>query len=284
MPAAPPALSTLRDVLACPVCARGLDHAPDALRCAAGHGFDIARQGYVSLLAGGRRAGDGDTADMVAARTEFLQRGHYEPIATAVADAVLAAGLPDGAAIVDLAGGTGYYLAAVLDRATTARGVSLDISPYASRRAARAHPRAAAVRADVWQALPVRPGSVDAVLSVFGPRNPEEIARVLTPGSGRFVVVTPGAEHLRELVGPLGLIAVDPDKDARLAQQLAELTVVDERELRYEADMTRDDARHEALMGPSAHHVNPAELTRAVEALPETTPVTIAVTVRTYRA
>ena len=95
-------------------------------------------------------------------------------------------------------------------------GVVLDSSPYAARRAARAHPRAMAVVADTWARLPVRDGAVDRVLVVFAPRNGPEIARVLDP-DGRLVVVTPAADHLGELVGPLGLLRVDPDKAARLA-------------------------------------------------------------------
>ena len=51
-------------------------------RCAAGHSFDIARQGYVNLL---RRAApeNADTPEMLAARDRFLVAGHYAPIAAA---------------------------------------------------------------------------------------------------------------------------------------------------------------------------------------------------------
>ncbi len=73
--------------------------------------------------------------------------------------------------------------------------------------------------ADTWARLPVRDGAVDRVLVVFAPRNGPEIARVLRP-DGRLVVVTPAADHLAELVGPLGLLRVDPDKAARLAATL----------------------------------------------------------------
>ena len=52
--------------------------------------------------------------------------------------------------MLDLGGGTGHHLAAVLDRAPDAVGVVLDSSAYAARRAARAHPRALAVVADSW--------------------------------------------------------------------------------------------------------------------------------------
>ena len=46
------------------------------MRCASGHGFDVARQGYVNLLSG-KASVDGDSADMVAARAAVLDAGHY---------------------------------------------------------------------------------------------------------------------------------------------------------------------------------------------------------------
>lgn len=254
------------------------------MRCASGHGFDLARQGYLTLLGGGSRAGQGDTADMVAAREAFLERGHYAPIVETLAGAVAAVPAVADAAplLVDLAGGTGYYLAAVLDSLPAAVGLDVELSPYAARRGARAHSRMAAVRADVWQPLPMASGSAAAVLSVFGPRNAPEIARVLAP-DGRLVVVAPAQDHLREIVEPLGMLAVAPDKAERITRQLADFTVVDERVLRYRVAMTREDVTSEVLMGPSAHHVDRATLTSTVARLAEPTDVTVSVSVTSYR-
>lgn len=281
-----PRIDLVLPSLRCPVCAESLAREERTVRCPGGHGFDLARQGHLTLLRGGSRAGQGDTADMVAARAAFLEHGHYAPIAEALTQAVAAvpAVTDDGAPLLlDLAGGTGYYLAAVLDTLPAAVGVDLELSTYAARRAARAHPRMAAVRADVWQRLPVATGSAAAVLSVFGPRNAPEIARVLAE-EGRLVVVAPGQDHLRELVGPLGMLTVAPDKAERLTRQLAEFTAVDEQVLRYRADMSRADVTHEVLMGPSAHHVDRAALTAAVTGLTEPVGVTVSVTVTSYRA
>ncbi|HKN97561.1 MAG TPA: rRNA (guanine-N1)-methyltransferase, partial [Pseudonocardiaceae bacterium] len=154
--------------LACPVCAAGLTRYGGALRCARGHSFDIARQGYVNLLAGtgSAHAGTADTAAMVADRADFLAAGHYAPLAALVAQRV---GAPDGL-VVEAGAGTGYYLAAVLDRAPDAVGLALDVSPAALRRAARAHDRLGAVGWDVWRPWPVRDGVADVVLDVFAPR------------------------------------------------------------------------------------------------------------------
>ncbi|WP_338067460.1 putative RNA methyltransferase, partial [Crossiella equi] len=137
------------DLLACPHCRDPLTLTGRTLRCPLGHSFDLAKQGYVSLLAGD--PGTGDTAAMVAARAEFLAGGHYAPV---VEELVRAVGAVTGP-VLDLGAGTGHYLAQVLDRAATGPGLALDLSKFALRRAARAHPRAGAVVCDAWRPLPV---------------------------------------------------------------------------------------------------------------------------------
>ena len=271
--------------LACPVCAAPLAAGADGgvLRCPAGHSYDRARQGHVTLLPPGHRAPPGDSAEMVADRVAFLAAGHYAGISAALGDAVLDGGGAEPVRLLDLGGGTGHHLAAVLDRLPGASGVVLDSSPFAARRAARAHARAMAVVADTWARLPVRDGGVDRVLVVFAPRNGPEIARVLDP-AGRLVVVTPAADHLGELVDPLGLLRVDGDKAARLAGALEpHLVPVASTERR---DVLRLD--HAAVatlvgMGPHARHL-PADVRAGrIAALPERVEVTAAVRVAVYR-
>lgn len=266
--------------LSCPVCSAGLSAADGGLVCPAGHRFDRARQGHVTLLPPGHRPPSGDSAGMVADRVAFLEAAHYAGITRALADAV---GDADGGTLLDLGGGTGHHLAGVLDRLPDAVGVVLDSSPYAARRAARIHPRAIAVVADTWARLPVADRAVDRVLVVFAPRNGPEIARVLHP-DGRLVVVTPAPEHLAELVGPLGLLRVDPDKDARLASSLEPhlepvATAVHSERLRL------DRAAVATLvgMGPHARHRSRDEVRAALAVLPEPLDVTVSVRISTYR-
>src|SRR5260370_8715345 len=96
--------------LQCPHCGNGLTRTGGSLRCPAGHNFDIARQGYVSLLQPGVAGGAGDTAAMVRARREFLVTGHFAPIAAALADAAAAsAALLGSGCLADVGAGTGYY-------------------------------------------------------------------------------------------------------------------------------------------------------------------------------
>ena len=138
--------------LRCPVCDGTLARAGErTLRCPRGHSFDIARQGYASLTRRGTPH-EGDSAAMIEDRAAFLAAGHYDFIAEALTGSVAAAE-PAGL-VVDAGTGTGFYLAHVLEALPGWSGLGLDVSKPALRRAARAHPRAAAVLADLWQPHP----------------------------------------------------------------------------------------------------------------------------------
>jgi 23S rRNA (guanine745-N1)-methyltransferase len=281
MPAAQrQAVAAVAPFLRCPVCAGPLRPGDGCVRCDRGHAFDIARQGYVSLTSGRGGAGTGDSAAMVMARERFLGGGHYRPLADAIAG--LAARLAPGL-VLDLAGGTGYYLARVLGALPARYGACVDLSAPALRRAARAHPRAAALGADAWQRLPLADGSAALVLSVFGPRNAAEIRRVLAPG-GAVIVVAPGPGHQRELRGPLGLIGIDERKSERLADAFAGYASAGVTAVRYQLRLSRADLTDLVAMGPSARHIAPDALADRVAALPDPVTVTVDVEVRTYRA
>jgi hypothetical protein len=158
-------------------------------------------------------------------------------------------------------------------------GLALDVSAYAARRAAKAHERIGAVVCDAWQHLPVRDGVASVVLDVFAPRNAAEIARVLAPGCV-LLVVTPNAGHLRELVGVLGLVRVDEDKDRRLAGTLGALFVrTGSESLEWTMTLDRRTARQLVAMGPSAWHT---DLSRIGE-LPDPVAVTASVTLSRWR-
>lgn len=277
-------LADVVDRLRCPHCGesdRPLVLAERALRCSVGHTFDVAKQGYASLLTGHPAPVPGDTAAMVAAREAFLAGGHFAPLTDALVAAVGDHG-PDGC-VVDLGAGTGHHLAGVLDAGPALVGVAADISGYALRRAAKAHPRAGAIRCDAWRPLPLRSGAADVVLNVFAPRNGEEIHRILHP-DGVLVVVTPTDQHLRELAAAVGAVRVDPRKADRVDAALGpHLVAVASQRHEATLTLTHETAVTAVAMGPAAWHAAPEQLSERLAALPEPVTTTLSVTVTVFR-
>ncbi|MFC9355484.1 putative RNA methyltransferase [Rhodococcus sp. NPDC057014] len=276
-------LSDVTDLLACPQCRSPVELDEGAILCDAGHTFDVARQGYVTLMTGAGGKFDGDSPEMIAARADFLGGGSFDRLMDAVADAVVAGtGAGDDPRILEIGAGTGHYLARVLDAAPTGRGIGLDVSKYAARRIARAHPRAGAVVADVWQHLPVRDHVLSHVLCVFAPRNADEAHRVLAE-HGSLVVLTPTERHLGELVDLLGMVRVDDRKVERLGAAVSgRFERTGHVAVEYPMSLSHLDVTRLVGMGPSARHLTPERLASSIAALPQDYPVTASVTVSTY--
>jgi 23S rRNA (guanine745-N1)-methyltransferase len=260
--------------LVCPVCGGAMEPAGGALRCASGHAYDVAREGYANLLVTRHRRTRmvGDTPAMVAARAGFLARGHYARLADAVGGLVarhLRSHDPaEPGCVVDVGCGTGYYLGRLRDR-LLADGAAppclfgTDVSKHAVRTAAKAHRDATFLVADTRTGIPLADHTAVAVLDVFAPREPAELARLLAP-DGLLVVVTPGPAHLAELADRVALVGIQPEKQRAVADGLAPwFRPRRTRRLRYPMELTGPAAAELARMGPSAWHLTPAALAGA---------------------
>jgi 23S rRNA (guanine745-N1)-methyltransferase len=194
--------------LACPIDGLPIEAHGAQHRCAAGHSFDIAREGYCNLLVVQHKASrdPGDSKDMVAARRRFLEAGYFEPIADHIFNAVrecVAAAEGGALTIVDAGCGEGYYLdrlcrlAAANPGAGTLRLAGIDVSKWAIKTAAR---RKAPV---TWlvannRVPPFLAGSVDLLLCLFGFPVWSGFKNVQR-SHGRVLLVDPGPDHLIEL-------------------------------------------------------------------------------------
>ena len=276
-------LSHIVDILADPNDGTALSGADDFSRLVSesGHSFDVAKQGYVTLVAGAGLKHKGDDMDMVNAREAYLATGHFAPFVESVTGAVqdaldassLSASTP--ASLLEVGAGTGYYLAHTLDSIDGARGVGLDISPHAAKHLAKCPPRVGAVVADVWQQLPIRDESIDAISVVFAPRNPSEFQRVLAPG-GQVIVLTPGAGHLDELREPLGILGVEEGKVERMYEQAEGHLeqAADPVDISFPIQLDKAAIAAQVGMSPSARHISADELAERMAALPPTLTVT----------
>jgi 23S rRNA (guanine745-N1)-methyltransferase len=265
-------------LLRCPTCGSRLRRAEGDLRCQQRHTFNLARQGYVSLLAGSRPT-SGDDAAMVAARGRFLRTGCYDRVRLAVASRAAAAA-PERGTAVDLGCGTGYYLAGLLDRLPGFWGLGLDSSVPALRVAARVHERAAAASWDVFRPLPLASATADLILDVFAPRNPAEFRRILRP-EGRLVVARPTDRHLAELRRQVpAMVAVDPAKEQRLHQALSPFFASVATELVEYSALLSDQQTQDLLdMTPTARHPDRA----APPGNPSGGPITVSVLITEYQ-
>jgi 23S rRNA (guanine745-N1)-methyltransferase len=183
--------------------------------------------------------------------------------------------------VLDVGAGTGHHLAAVLDALPDAQGIAFDASRAALRRAARAHPRIAAVAGDVWHEVPLRDASVGLVTDVFAPRNRSEFARVTRPGA-TLIVGTPATGHLRELAA-LHSMRVHPGKRERLHRELNRaFHLEDVRRIAWTLHLTRHHAGAIVRMGPAAYHLTPG-VEQRLRALPESLAVSAAVDLHVFR-
>ncbi len=175
--------------LICPVCGKPLNHEDHSARCENRHSFDYARSGYLNLLRA-QKTGQGDNAEMVRARTLFLNTGAYAFLKQALVEELC---LEPVSVFADLGCGEGYYTSGCPGE----EKYGFDLSKAAITAASRSDHTTQYVIASIFH-LPLPDQCADAAMTCFAPAAGNEVLRILKPG-GRFVFVQPAAKHLYEL-------------------------------------------------------------------------------------
>lgn len=207
----------LEGSLTCPVCGSVLAVTANAAVCPSNHSFDFHRSGYLNLLLVSQKNSrePGDSLEMVKARQDFLDSGHYEPLSRTLNGLIGEALNPnarqrDRAGVLDAGCGQGYYLSELGKHLMTSGDIQLpclvgtDISKGAIRLAASRHKTEAWMVTNIHRPLPFADSTFRVIFSIFAPVNLEEFARVLEPG-GCLIVVGPGPKHLEELTRKIGI-------------------------------------------------------------------------------
>ncbi len=215
--------------LRCPVCGGALMPLGTSLRCPQGHSYDIAKEGYVNLLAIQKRhaADPGDGKAMVRARRAFLQAGYYAPFQKALAELCLEYAPECGEThLLDAGCGEGSYDRVVYD-AFAAQGrpcvlAGFDLSKDAIRLAAKLLPEAAFAVGGSFSA-PVRDGWADVLLNIFSPFAEQEFCRVLRSG-GVLLYAVPTARHL---YGLKEVLYDEPYENAEQQTEYSGFTLID---------------------------------------------------------
>lgn len=219
---------------------------------------------------------------MVAARGEFLGGHPFLPLAESIAELCLkhAAG---ARFVMEAGAGVGYYIAHVLEALPLSLGLALDLSKFATRRAARAHVRLDAVVTDIRERLPVKSESADLALNVFAPRPASELFRTLNR-EGRLIVAFPAQHHLEELRSSIQMLDIDASKELRISRALDPFfRLLDTRLCRWEMELQHQQLTALVLMGPSARHIEASTLLREIAGLKAPLRVTGAVNLHVYQ-
>lgn len=226
--------------LMCPVCGQPLTLEDRTWRCPRNHCFDRAKSGYVNLLPpspGGKRHGDDKL--MVKARTDFLDKGYYDPLAMEIARQTENCE-GKNLHIVDAGCGEGKYTADVLNylaqQGRSADIVGIDISREALICAAK---RSKAITLCVASTahMPLADGCADVVLNIFSPLMAGEFARVLRPG-GRLICAVPLERHLWELKA---LIYDTPYENPTPSVNVEGFTMIGRQDLCYEIELNSNE-------------------------------------------
>jgi len=192
----------MRSLFRCPLCGGPLEREAGALRCASGHSYDLAKEGYVHLLPPNqkRSSAPGDDKGMARARREFLSKEYYRPLLNTFCREISAVS-GDSPLLLDAGCGEGYYTQgiyeALTDQGKRPQMAGTDISKSCLRLAAKRGPGVEYAVASSYR-LPLTDGTFDGLLNCFSPLALEEFRRVLRPG-GRFWYVVPGPDHLWEM-------------------------------------------------------------------------------------
>ena len=193
----------MMELFRCPLCRTKLIKNERALRCEHGHSFDISAEGYVHLLPANKMNSKvpGDSKEMAASRSAFLDKGYYEPLLLELERTVLELSENEETAMLDCGCGEGYYTSNIAkelkNRFPKAKIAGFDISRPSVRRAAKRTKDVDFAVASVFD-IPVSDGSFDILLNVFSPLSIDEYKRVLKDG-GYYIYVVPAARHLWQL-------------------------------------------------------------------------------------
>ncbi len=242
-------------LFSCPKCKGILSKKGNSCVCPSGHSYDAARSGYVNLLPPSGASIHGDNREMVVARRDFLNTGHYLPLAERIAELAVKH-IPTGSNVVDVGCGEGYYTEiiekALSDKDRDTRFAAFDISKDAVRLAAGRCKNVTFAVASAYH-VPASDGSFDAVINMFSPLAPEEMRRILNTG-GTFIIAFPAEEHL---FGLKAAIYDTPYKNTPLPTELSGFRLLECERVRYEMKLSdKEEIKALFMMTPYAYRTS----------------------------
>lgn len=233
----------MMSIYRCPLCGKNLKKEERSLKCEHGHSFDISAEGYVHLLPPNKMNSKipGDSKEMAASRSAFLDKGYYEPLLLELEKTVLKLAKEEKPFVLDCGCGEGYYTASIAkelkNKMPGAKIAGFDISRPSVKRAAKRSKEIEFAVASVFD-IPVNDESFDILLNIFSPLSINEYRRVLKP-EGYYVYVVPAARHLWQLKAAIYDV---PYENKEQDTPYEGFEHIETRRVRYEAEIkTKED-------------------------------------------
>ncbi|MFI3115751.1 MAG: methyltransferase domain-containing protein [Clostridia bacterium] len=227
-------------MLICPNCNSTLKKNDFSYICENNHSFDISKTSHINLLISSK-TDLGDNKDMVRARTDFLSRDYYKPLATKLCNLI-----PSGKIILDCGCGQGYYTKQIADFASNI--YATDISKHAVIHASKNDKKTQYFVGNAFN-LPIKESSIDVITSIFAPLSTDEFYRVLKK-DGKALVVVSGEDHLFELKQK---VYENPYKNDENKHDFADFSVKTKEKLTYTVCIEKnEDIKHLFNMTPYA--------------------------------
>ncbi|EST12164.1 putative RNA methyltransferase [Sporolactobacillus laevolacticus] len=192
------------ELLKCPICGESMRVAEmKSLICPYGHTFDIAKQGYVNLLARPVHTHYGK-ALFEARRNIIVHHGFFNPLIQKLTACIgeVAAASDQRIDLLDLGCGEGSHLAAICqklvkDYSFHIMGSGVDIAKEGIQLASKHYPDQLWFVGDLAQPA-FADHQFDFILNILSPSNYQVFDQLLKPG-GRIIKVIPSGGYLKEL-------------------------------------------------------------------------------------
>lgn len=192
----------------------------------------------------------GDSLEMLKARRDFLQAGHYLPLLDALVEMLSPL---KAKSLLDIGCGEGYYTNALT--AAAPEVIGLDIAKPAIQLAAKRFPKVTWLVAS-GAALPIADRSVDIVCNIFTQLHIRQMYRVLQT-DGHVLIVSPALKHLWSLREQLfdEVHAHEPEKFLQDFSPLFQL--VTNRTVQFSLTLDQPALRQLLMMTPYAWKAKP---------------------------
>lgn len=182
-------------MLICPKCNEILKKEVKRFICTQNHAYDISKTSHINLLKSSKTGDEiGDNKEMVRARTNFLSKDWYLPLAEKLCELTYK---KQGCVYIDCGCGQGYYTKKISENLQNSICFATDISKNAVIHASKQDKITQYFVGSVFD-LPIKNQSIDVLTSIFSPLATDEFYRILKP-DGCAVIVVSGENHLFEL-------------------------------------------------------------------------------------